>query len=218
MGGGRGGQKTATLQVPDELVSGLLGKGGVTIKEFMATSGCRIKISQKGEFMPGTMNRIVTIIGEDHGIEIAQRLINDRLVATESHNMSHGSRSHSGGDAYGASSSAGYGSYYAPPTGSYDYSAYAAPGYGYGGAGGYYGASGTATYGGAMGAGSYSAPAGYGMTAPPAGYGSAPSSSAPPSAYPPGYGYAPAPAPSSQTGSSSPSKAGLFTIPTHLLQ
>jgi hypothetical protein len=56
---------TYTLHCPDAAVSAILGRGGNTIKELIAVSGASIKISQKGDFAPGTQHRIVTIMGAE---------------------------------------------------------------------------------------------------------------------------------------------------------
>ena len=56
---------TYTLHCPDAAVSAILGRGGSTIKELIAVSGASIKISQKGDFAPGTQHRIVTIMGAE---------------------------------------------------------------------------------------------------------------------------------------------------------
>ncbi|EKX42089.1 hypothetical protein GUITHDRAFT_74219, partial [Guillardia theta CCMP2712] len=53
-----------TVHVPDNLVPAILGRGGQIIKEMMEVSGATIKVSQKGDFVPGTNNRIISIIGE----------------------------------------------------------------------------------------------------------------------------------------------------------
>jgi hypothetical protein len=51
------------LSIPELAVGVLVGKGGIAIKELMSLSGASIKVSQKGEVVPGTTNRIVTISG-----------------------------------------------------------------------------------------------------------------------------------------------------------
>ena len=57
------GGMTYTLYVPDSAIPSMVGRGGVIIKEMQQQTGATIKISQKGEYAPGTMNRIVTITG-----------------------------------------------------------------------------------------------------------------------------------------------------------
>jgi len=53
------------LAIPDKNIGALLGKGGQTISHLRMNSDTEIKISPKGEFIPGTKDRIVTITGPD---------------------------------------------------------------------------------------------------------------------------------------------------------
>jgi predicted PilT family ATPase len=76
---GAGGQVVYSLQVPDHVVPAILGRGGTVIKEFMDQSGANIKISQKGEYAPGTSNRVITITGSQHQASFAHQLVS--LVA-----------------------------------------------------------------------------------------------------------------------------------------
>ena len=52
-----------TLHVSDSVIPGILGRGGQVIKEIQETSGASIKVSQKGDYVPGTSLRIITISG-----------------------------------------------------------------------------------------------------------------------------------------------------------
>lgn len=51
------------MGVPDQLVGVVVGKGGMVLKGIMGSTGARIKVSQKGEYISGTTNRSVTIEG-----------------------------------------------------------------------------------------------------------------------------------------------------------
>jgi heterogeneous nuclear ribonucleoprotein K len=76
MGGDAGGAPvTMRLAVPDMQVGSLVGKGGAVVKELIAVSGASIKISQKGENVPGTNNRIVTISGAPGSVSYAHMLV-----------------------------------------------------------------------------------------------------------------------------------------------
>ena len=68
------GGMTYTLYVPDSAIPSMVGRGGVIIKEMQQQTGATIKISQKGEYAPGTMNRIVTITGTPQASSWAYRL------------------------------------------------------------------------------------------------------------------------------------------------
>jgi len=66
--------------VPDAAVAAILGRGGVVIKEMMQQSGAQIKLSQKGEYAPGTTNRIVTISGTQQSATFANSLVQAKLT------------------------------------------------------------------------------------------------------------------------------------------
>lgn len=71
----------AQIAVPDSMVGSILGRAGRTLNELQAHSGTRIWISQRGEYIPGTRNRIVTVRGPTaHSIWQAQLLINQHIV------------------------------------------------------------------------------------------------------------------------------------------
>jgi len=63
------------VPIPDSLVGRVLGKGGRTIVELQNFTGAQIKISQKGEYVPGTQNRIVYITGQPREAKQAQQLV-----------------------------------------------------------------------------------------------------------------------------------------------
>ncbi len=85
MGGGMGmgaggGQKTAqVLQVPDQMIGAIVGRAGQTINEIMQTTQTRVQISQKGEYIPGTRNRQVTVTGTPETIQYATSIITQKL-------------------------------------------------------------------------------------------------------------------------------------------
>ena len=54
---------TVTVGIPDNMIGAILGPGGATISELQSTTGARIIVSQRDEFLPGTENRILTISG-----------------------------------------------------------------------------------------------------------------------------------------------------------
>eukprot|EP00536_Pseudo-nitzschia_multiseries_P014748 jgi/Psemu1/327650/estExt_fgenesh1_pg.C_7630003 len=72
---------TAQVLVPDNLIGSILGRGGSTLNELQKHSNTRIRISQRGEYVPGTRNRIVTIRGQTaHSVNVAQFMMNQRMV------------------------------------------------------------------------------------------------------------------------------------------
>ncbi len=69
------------ISVSDTMVGAILGKRGQTLMELQNKSGTKIKISQRGEFIPGTNNRIVTISGPNNEcIASAKSLIRQQLA------------------------------------------------------------------------------------------------------------------------------------------
>jgi hypothetical protein len=72
---------TAQVLVPDTLIGSILGRGGRTLNELQMHSNTRIRISQRGEYVPGTRNRVVTIRGPTaHSVSLAQYLMSQRMV------------------------------------------------------------------------------------------------------------------------------------------
>ncbi|XP_057860475.1 protein BTR1 isoform X1 [Cryptomeria japonica] len=67
------------MQVPDERVGAIVGRGGKTILEIQQISGAKIKISDRGDFVSGTTDREVLISGTVDAIQIAQRMVEQRL-------------------------------------------------------------------------------------------------------------------------------------------
>mmetsp|Transcript_2761 Transcript_2761/g.5391 ORF Transcript_2761/g.5391 Transcript_2761/m.5391 type:complete len:563 (+) Transcript_2761:473-2161(+) len=71
---------TARFGVPEHLVGSILGRKGKTLTEIQAMSNTRIRISQRGEYIPGTNQRIVNITGvTSENVAAAQTLISQRL-------------------------------------------------------------------------------------------------------------------------------------------
>ncbi|KAG9282162.1 RNA-binding protein Nova-1 isoform X1 [Astyanax mexicanus] len=77
---GEGGKEVVEIAVPENLVGAILGKGGKTLVEYQELTGARIQISKKGEFIPGTRNRKVTITGSPAATQAAQYLISQRIT------------------------------------------------------------------------------------------------------------------------------------------
>ena len=72
---------TVQVAIPDSLIGSILGRGGQTLNELQMQSNTRIRISQRGEYVPGTKNRIVTIRGPTaQSVTMAQFLMSQRMV------------------------------------------------------------------------------------------------------------------------------------------
>mmetsp|Transcript_11955 Transcript_11955/g.14935 ORF Transcript_11955/g.14935 Transcript_11955/m.14935 type:complete len:472 (-) Transcript_11955:205-1620(-) len=69
------------VTVPDSMVGGILGRGGSAIAEIQVCSNTKIKVSERGDFVPGTTNRIVTITGSSQACATAHFLISQRMAS-----------------------------------------------------------------------------------------------------------------------------------------
>lgn len=70
-----------SIQVPDEAIGALIGKNGSRITNIMNSTGAQIRISRKGELVPGTTNRKVRIAGTVTAVHAAHVLLLQRLEA-----------------------------------------------------------------------------------------------------------------------------------------
>ncbi|PGH07377.1 hypothetical protein AJ79_06279 [Helicocarpus griseus UAMH5409] len=79
--GGPGGEKTNdAMFIPPDAVGMIIGKGGDTIKEMQAITGCRINIqSSTGR----DAEREVTLVGSRGAIEEAKRMITEKIDSAE---------------------------------------------------------------------------------------------------------------------------------------
>ncbi|KAJ3672200.1 hypothetical protein LUZ60_006921 [Juncus effusus] len=76
------GSESKTLAVPDEHIGAVVGRSGRTITEISQLSGARIKISDRGDFMPGTSDRKVTITGTPEAIRTAEAMVMQRVSSS----------------------------------------------------------------------------------------------------------------------------------------
>ncbi|KAK3859156.1 hypothetical protein Pcinc_034701 [Petrolisthes cinctipes] len=77
------GSKKVEVEVGEHIVGAIIGPGGKSLVEIQHISGTTIQISKKGNYAPGTRNRIVTITGLPSGISTAQFLIEQRISEEE---------------------------------------------------------------------------------------------------------------------------------------
>jgi hypothetical protein len=71
----------AQALIPEQMVGSILGRGGSTLNDLQMRSGTRIRVSQRGEYMPGTRSRIVTVRGPTaQSVWQAQFLMSQRVV------------------------------------------------------------------------------------------------------------------------------------------
>ncbi|XP_039003514.1 protein BTR1-like [Hibiscus syriacus] len=69
-----------TIGVSDEHIGLVLGRSGRNIMEISQVSGARIKISDRGDFMSGTTDRKVTIMGSERAIRQAESMIKQKVA------------------------------------------------------------------------------------------------------------------------------------------
>lgn len=70
------------LAIPDGLIGAILGRGGRTLTELQLASNTQIQISQRGAYVPGTRDRLVTVTGPDaQSVAAAQFMIGQRVAA-----------------------------------------------------------------------------------------------------------------------------------------
>jgi len=71
---------TVLMEVPDQLVTVLMGPQGKTIRDLVQFSGgARFKFSDKNDFVPGTSNRKLEIIGTMKQAQSAYSLVNQKV-------------------------------------------------------------------------------------------------------------------------------------------
>lgn len=68
------------LQIPDDFVGSLVGRNGQHLGDIRSSSGARVSISQRGELVPGTRDRLVTVTGPIRSVHTAHILIMQRLA------------------------------------------------------------------------------------------------------------------------------------------
>lgn len=73
------GRVESKLSVPDEHVGAIIGKGGEILAQLQDLVGVKVTISGRGEFEPGTRNRVVSILGPPDAVNIGQMLITQKV-------------------------------------------------------------------------------------------------------------------------------------------
>eukprot|EP00210_Caulerpa_lentillifera_P005631 g5384.t1 len=67
------------LAVPDEHVGAIIGKGGEILVQLQHLIGVKVTISARGEFEPGTRNRVVSITGPPDAVKIGHIIITQKV-------------------------------------------------------------------------------------------------------------------------------------------
>ena len=71
---------TIDISVPEYLCGALLGQGGETLREMQQLSGATVKLSNKGEYIPGSFNRMATIRGNYNDVHNCYYLLMQKLA------------------------------------------------------------------------------------------------------------------------------------------
>jgi len=75
---------TVTLAIPDPLVGAIIGQNGSILTQLQLCSQTRIQISQRGEHVPGTNHRLVTVTGNTkEKCDAAQFWIEQRMTMSQ---------------------------------------------------------------------------------------------------------------------------------------
>lgn len=69
----------AHVDIPDHFIGFVIGKQGATLQVIQQQSGAKLHVSGKGEFVPGTENRRVTISGPAQSVHIAHVLLQQKV-------------------------------------------------------------------------------------------------------------------------------------------
>ena len=76
-----GPQDEVIMHVPDRAMGAVIGKGGEVINQLKTLVGVRIRVSGRDEFVEGTRDRTVTINGPADAVQIAEKLIHQKINA-----------------------------------------------------------------------------------------------------------------------------------------
>ena len=71
---------TYEIAVPEIMISSVIGHSGKLLTDLMQSTATRITISGKGEYIPGTYNRKLTIIGPILSVQAAQMIILQKIM------------------------------------------------------------------------------------------------------------------------------------------
>ena len=71
------------LEIDENVVGAVIGPAGRSIVELQQFSGARIQVSKKGNFSPGTRNRVVSITGPQQSVATAKYLIEKKIQEVE---------------------------------------------------------------------------------------------------------------------------------------
>ena len=71
------------LLVSNNVAGSIIGRAGQTISELQTESCARIKLSQTGDYYPGTQDRVCLVQGQPDNVKLAVRLLLERFYALQ---------------------------------------------------------------------------------------------------------------------------------------
>ena len=71
---------TYEIAIPEIMISIVIGHGGKLLSDLMQSTGTRIQLSGKGEYIPGTYNRKLTIIGPILSVQAAHMVLLQKIM------------------------------------------------------------------------------------------------------------------------------------------
>ena len=81
---------TYEIAVPEVMVSAVAGTDNKLLTDLMQTTGARVQLSGKGEFIPGTYNRKMTVTGPILSVQSAHMIILQKLLREQENFQKHG--------------------------------------------------------------------------------------------------------------------------------
>lgn len=81
---------TYEIAVPEVMVSAVAGSDNKLLADLMQTTGARVQLSGKGEFIPGTYNRKMTVTGPILSVQSAHMIILQKLLKEQESYQKHG--------------------------------------------------------------------------------------------------------------------------------
>ena len=71
---------TFEIALPEVMVSSVMGVSGKLISDLTQTTGARVQLSGKGEYIPGTYNRKLTITGPILSVQAAHMVVTQKIL------------------------------------------------------------------------------------------------------------------------------------------
>lgn len=81
---------TYEIAVPEMMVPAIAGSDNKLLTDLMHTTGARVQLSGKGEFIPGTYNRKLTMTGPILSVQSAHMIVLQKLLKEQENYQKHG--------------------------------------------------------------------------------------------------------------------------------